>query len=168
MQNIHDPLPRKIEYVMKYARKPEDMLQRCTPFAVPPSSPFLQTLIKKVKAYLDGPPSGDYDAVMNLLEDSITTWGLEGAYNDAEVFSIVPYYKWDAPVLRSAVAWPVSSLFMCSAICRQVCWQTLTILWLIRILRHVLVNANHFVMRLCVDVHAFPPVAQPLQMVRQF
>jgi hypothetical protein len=114
LQNIRDALPRRVEFLMKYARMPNDMLQRCTPFAVPPDSPFLETCIKNVRAYLDGPPSGDYDAIMNILEDSITKWGLEGAYNDANKYSIVPYWKWDAPVKRHAAAWHASTLlYLC-------------------------------------------------------
>ena len=102
MKNLK-PLQHRIEKILKYAKHPEDDLSGCTPFAVVRGAPMIKRLSDKMREYFEGVPSKDYDVLMNLYRDSVVESGLEPAYVDHKVFSVVPYYAWTKPIEPNTV-----------------------------------------------------------------
>jgi len=94
--------------VLEYGRQPNDFLRACMPCRFPPGSPVLEAILTELDAALavpQGTPlfADDVEAIMSIIRENITAWGLEAAINDEEVFSPVPYYAWSRPLAKGTV-----------------------------------------------------------------
>ena len=69
----------------------------------------------------------DFEVVMDLIWSTFNNWGLRAAFNDAAVYTIVPYYAWGKPVLAGSAnnpLWGIDAIFKSQAICVNALWQT--------------------------------------------